>query len=100
MVMSGDYYQVGILIEITLLQNGKLPTLVEETLFSSAVDASALNCNKLSKCLGCYLQFHMLNYLLREDARMKLTSRDLVQLLRPKFPEQGSNALMKEKEAY
>ena len=42
----------------------------------------------------------MLNYLPRERCSEEIDSRDLVQLLRPKFSEQGSNALMKEKEVY
>ena len=72
--MSGDDYFVRILIRITLLKNGKLPTLVEETLFSSLVDACALELQQALEMLGmlpAFKQFPMLN--------------DLVQLLRPKF---------------
>ena len=91
--MSGDDYYVRILIRITQLQNGKLLTLVEETPFSSPVDACALDLQQdleMLWMLPAFKQFPMVNYLLREDAQMNLIPRDLVQLLRPKFSVQGS----------
>ena len=41
-----------ILIRITLWQNGKLATLVEETLFSSPEDACALELQQALEMLG------------------------------------------------
>ena len=55
--MSGDYYYVGILIGITLLQNGKLPTLVEETLLSPPADACALELQRGLEMLGMLSAF-------------------------------------------
>ena len=57
--MSGDYCYVRILIRITLLQNGYLPTLVEETLFSSPADACAcaLELQQVLEMLGMLSAF-------------------------------------------
>ena len=42
----------------------------------------------------------MLLHLLRPQAQHKMCGKQLLQLLKPNFSEEGSNALKKEKEVY
>jgi len=97
------------MIAIAMLQNGQMPTYIEEDVLQ---DIFSLNKNP-SPCvyemqrgleklgmLSALRQFPMLQHLLRPGSEGKLTVPVLLHLLKARFSEEGSNALMYEKEVY
>ena len=75
-----DYFYVGQMVSIALLQNGQLPVYIPEDILQ------AIFVGKL--------------YLLRPSAISTLSVRRLLFLLKPEFSDEGSNALSREKAVY
>ena len=107
-LISQDYYYVGIMMAIALLQNGQLPVFLEENILQQVVseefsDPCVQQIQRGLEKLGilsALQQLPMLLYLLRPQAQHKMCVQQLLQILKPNFSEEGSNALKKEKEVY
>jgi hypothetical protein len=108
--LSEDYFYVGQMISIALLQNGQLPVYIPEDILQAIFVGK---CEQLSPCImelkrgmdtlgipGFGRKFPQLLYLLRPSAIAKLSVRRLLFLLKPAFSEEGSNALSREKAVY
>ena len=108
--LSEDYFYVGQMISIALLQNGQLPVYIPEDILQAIFVGK---CEQLSPCirelkhgmdtLGVPVfgrSFPQLLYLLRPSAIATLSVRRLLFLLKPEFSEEGSNALSREKAVY
>ena len=108
--LSEDYFYVGQMISIALLQNGQLPVYMPEDILQAIF---VEKCEQLSPCirelkrgmdtLGVPVfgrSFPQLLYLLRPSAIGTLSVRRLLFLLKPEFSEEGSNALSREKAVY
>lgn len=107
--LSKDYFFVGLMIAISMLQNGQMPTYIEEDLLQEILSSSKTSSpcvHELQRgleqlgMLSSLRQLHMLQYLLRPGAECKLTVPILRHLLKPSFSEEGSNALKYEREVY
>lgn len=108
--LSEDYYYVGQMVGIALLQNGQLPVYIpEEILQAIFIDKD----QELSPCvrelkrgmdtLGIPMfgrVYPMLLYLLRPCSIVSLTVRKLLFLLEADFSEEGCNLLVYEKAIY
>ncbi len=103
-LLQKDYYHVGVMFALSLLQNGKLPSfLTGSTLQHIISNAPSDVCIKGLESLGmlsAMREFPMLLHLLRPYSQHKLSVQKLLQLLKPSFSEEGSNAFTKEKETY
>lgn len=106
--LASDYYYVGQIMAITLLQNGQppryLPEDIIEAVFSSAQQHSPCvrYLRKGLNSLGLAAfgrRFPLFIHLLR-PTEIRLSGRMLIQLLEPRFSEVGCNALKYEKEVY
>ena len=107
--MSEDYYYIGQMICIALLQNGQLPVYIPEEILQAIFieDLELPPCVRELKCgmdtLGIPMfgrKFPMLLYLLRPSSIVSLSVRHLLFLLKPDFSEEGSNMLIHEKAIY
>lgn len=104
--LADDYYYVGIMVGIALLQNGQLPTflplnLIEE-LVKSTSECCILNLQRGLDVFGLLKIFQkvpVLLHLLRPTTH-KLAARMLLHLLSPKFSEEGSSTYQREKQVY
>ena len=104
--LADDYYYVGIMVGIALLQNGQLPTflplnLIEE-LVKSTSECCILNLQRGLDVFGLLKIFQkvpVLLHLLRPTTH-KLAARMLLHLLSPKFSEEGSPTYQREKQVY
>lgn len=108
-LLSPDYYFVGVMIAVAMLQNGQLPVFLSEEILDKILSSrnSSDPCIYQIQCglemlgmLSALTQLPTLVYLLRPGAQQKVNVPKLLQLLKPKFSEEGSNALKQEKEAY
>ena len=108
-LLSPEYYFVGIMIAVAILQNGQLPVFLGEEILGELL--SSRNCSDLCiyqiqrgletlGMLSVLMQLLMLVYLLRPGSQPQITVAKLLQILKPEFSEVGSNALKKEKEVY
>ena len=106
--LSNDYFRVGQMIGIAMLQNGQLPNYLNEELLTSITQASETNqciieMQKGLQTLGMLTVFRrrpIILRLLRPGAQKPLTVQSLLQLLKARFSEEGSNACKWEKELY
>ena len=103
--LAEEYFFVGQMAAIALLQNGQAPKYFSEDLLN---DIFVSEERKLSPCvlklrqgldsLGIHMfarKFPMFLYLLRPSQNnAKLTVPMLIHLLKPKFSEEGSNSLV------
>ena len=98
--LSEDYKIIGLITAFSVLQNGKIPTFLDEEQLQAAFGHG----NTSSCCLNNLSQgLDMLG--LVEIARnlptvLQLTRRKLVHLLQPKFSEDGCNQRLQENLAY
>eukprot|EP00794_Sanderia_malayensis_P008538 gene8538-9450_t len=106
-MLAEDYYYVGIMIAVALLQNGQLPVFMEENItqhiISTSLDQCIIQLQRGLEMLGMYSAFQqlpMLCNLLRPGAPMALNVQKLLQLLQARFSEEGSNSRKHEKECY
>ena len=108
-LMSKEYYYVGQMFAIAMLQNGQMPSFLSEALIEDLISAkSSDNCIKQlqrgMETLGMHsalIKFPQLLYLLRPGGQNHgLNVQKLLQLVKPVFSEEGSNSLKFEKEIY
>ena len=108
-LLAQDYFFVGIMMAVAMLQNGQLPVFVEESILQQIVSSEECSdpCVRQIQqgleelgMLSAFQQLPMLVYLLRPQALHKMSVPMLLQILKPQFSEEGSNALKKEKEVY
>ena len=104
--LADDYYNVGIMIGIALLQNGQLPTFLPPNVIESLVTKTENPCiAKLKQGLNVFgllqimQKFPILLHLLRQH-NQALSVRMLLKLLAPAFSEEGSSMYLKEKAMY
>ena len=108
-LLAQDYYFVGVMMAVAMLQNGQLPVFVEESTLQQIVSSG--ECFEPCVCqirhrleelgmLSALQELPMLVHLLRPQAQGKLSVQMLLQILKPNFSEEGSNTLKKEKEVY
>ena len=109
--MSDDYYWVGVMCGIAIIQNGQMPKIfpvaVLDTLFSCS-DQSTSTCpciSQLQKGLQVFglqeLFFHfpIMRHLLH-PSNHALTVKKLMFIMQPQFSPEGSTAFSREKEIY
>ena len=109
--LAEEYFLVGQMAAIALLQNGQAPKYFSEDLLNEIFVSEE---RELSPCvlklrqgldsLGIHMfarKFPLFLYLLRPSQNnAKLTVPVLIHLLKPKFSEEGSNSLVHEKAVY
>ena len=104
--LSDDYFYVGIMMGIALLQNGQLPTFlpinVIEELATSTNDSCIVNLQRGLDVFGFIKIFQKVPVLLHlvRPTTHKLAARMLLNLLSPKFSEEGSTCYLREKQVY
>ena len=107
--MSDDYYCIGQMVCIALLQNGQLPVYIPEEIMQAIFieDLELPPCVRELKCgmdtLGIPMfgrKFPMLLYLLRPSSIISLSVRHFLFLLKPDLSEEGSNRLIHERAIY
>ena len=104
--LADDYYYVGIMMGIALLQNGQLPTFlplnVIEELVKSTSECCIINLQRGLDVFGLLKIFQkvpVLLHLLRPTTH-NLAPKMLLHLLSPKFSEEGSSTYQREKQLY
>ena len=108
--VSEDYFYIGQMACIALLQNGQLPVYIPEDILQAIFideDVELSPCVRELKCgmdtLGIPMfgrKYPMLLYLLWPSSIISLSVRHLLFLLKPDFSEEGSNMLIHEKAIY
>lgn len=105
--LSSDYFYVGIMIALAILQNGQMPAFIQEEILTEILQSSTNPCILDMKAglekLGILSELQrlpMLHHLLRPNSQHPITVPKLLNLLKPNFSEQGSNSLIYEKEVY
>eukprot|EP00794_Sanderia_malayensis_P002401 gene2401-2765_t len=108
-LLSKDYFYVGQIFAIALLQNGQIPSFLSEAMLQELVAISLSNqcveeiqngLETLGMC-SALKKFPKLLHLMRTSGNSdNLTVQKLLQLFKPKFSEEGSNAFQKEKAVY
>ena len=101
-----DYYYVGIMIGIALLQNGQLPSFmpvdIVEQLEIPNTNPCIANLQKGMDVFGLakiIYKVPILLHLLRPSPR-GIVAKHVIHLLKPKFSEAGSSMFLREKEVY
>lgn len=107
--LANEYFYVGIMMALAMLQNGPMPAFIKEEILNIILSPSQTSdpCVKEIKAglemlgmLSALQQLPMLHHLLRPNSQHSLTVPKLLQFLKPKFSEEGSNAQKYEKEIY
>lgn len=104
--IAEEYYHVGIMIGIALLQNGQLPTILPLDIIENLVKPSTDKCienlkrglNKFGLCKIMEKAPTFL-HLLRPNSSC-LTAKIIIQMLSPLYAPEGSTAFSREKEIY
>ena len=104
--LADDYYYVGIMIGIALLQNGQLPSFIPvdivEQLEIPNTNPCIANLQKGMDVFGLakiIYKVPILLHLLRPSPR-GIVAKHVIHLLKPKFSEAGSSMFLREKEVY
>ncbi|KXJ06810.1 hypothetical protein AC249_AIPGENE6112 [Exaiptasia diaphana] len=101
-----DYYYVGIMMSIAVLQNGPMPAFIEEGILNEILSTSQSSnpCINEIKAglemlgmLSALQQLPMLHHLLRPNSQGPLTVPILLQLLKPKEVASGRRSCGDEK---
>jgi hypothetical protein len=108
--LASDYFYIGQMAAIALLQNGQLPVYIPETVLQNvftgpypSTHPCISNLQKGLDTLGIHAvgrKFPQFLHLFRPSENAKLSVKRLLHLLIPKFSEKGSNSLKYEKSAY
>ena len=107
--LSKDYYYVGVMVGVAMLQNGQMPAFIDDSIIQEVLSPNKSGNPCVSEMqaglemlgiLSALRQLPMLIHLLRPDSQHKINVPKLLQILKPKFSEEGSNALKHEKEVY
>ena len=106
--LAEDYVTCGVIMGLSVLQNGRLPQFLQEQVFHDLV-----NNPKVSACLvnlrkglcktGVYqvmVKLPLFQYLFRPSDNGKLSVKKLVHLLTPNFAEEGTNLRKHQKDVY
>ena len=103
-----EYYYVGIMCTVALLQNGQTPRIFPSEVLEKIFDQSAItspcmfHLQRGFQVLGILEVFHafpILKHLL-QPASTALTARKVIQILQPRFSAEGSSSCSREKELY
>ena len=104
--LADDYYYVGIMIGIALLQSGQLPSFmpvdIVEQLEIPNTNPCIANLQKGMDVFGLakiIYKVPILLHLLRPSPR-GIVAKHVIHLLKPKFSEAGSSMFLREKEVY
>lgn len=98
-LLADEYYIVGVIIGLSIIQNGKIPQFFSEdqlvNIFNSIQSSAAYRnlqkgLDKLGICMVCK-QLPLLVHIFRPSPAAKLTIKKLTNLLTPIFAEDGSN---------
>ena len=107
--LSKDYYYFGIMVGVAMLRNGQMPAFIIDSILQELLspNKSSNHCVRAMQAglemlgmLSAIRQLPMLIHLLRPESQHKVNVPRLLQTLKPKFSEEGSNALKHEKEVY
>ena len=107
--LAKDYFNVDIMIALAMLQNGQMPLFLEENILHQVVsstknsDPCVFQLQRGLEMLGmlsAIQQLPMLMDLLRPNVNEQISVPKLLQILKPKFSVEGSNALKRERELY
>ena len=107
--LSKDYYYVGVMVGVAMLQNGQMPAFIDDSILQEVLspNKSANACIgemqaglEMLGMLSALQQLPMLVHLLRPDSQHKVNVPKLLLILKPNFSEEGSNTLRYEKEVY
>ena len=107
--LSKDYYYVGVMVGVAMLQNGQMPTFIDDSILQHFLSPN----KSVNACIGemqaglemlgmlsALQQLPMLVHLLRPDSQHKVNVPKLLLILKPNFSEEGSNTLRYKKEVY
>ena len=95
--LADEYYHVGIMMGIALLQNGQLPTFMPPNVIENLVSQTESPCiAKLRQGLNI---FGLARIMLRHNNHA-LSAKMVLKLLVPTFSEEGSSMYLKEKALY
>lgn len=107
--LSDEYYYVGIMCCIALLQNGQIPRIFPSEVLDQLFDATAVTTSpciqQLQKglqelgLLDVFCSFPIMRHIF-QPVSQPLAAKRVIQLLQPQFSCEGSNAFMREKEVY
>ena len=107
--LEEDYVMIGVLMALSILQNGPVPRFISENILQELFSVLApsnpcvlrlregldkLGLVRIGTSLPTFL------YLLRPSPATLLTRRALVSLLTPRFSEEGSNAMQYQQATY
>lgn len=106
-LLSDEYFHVGAMLGVAVLQNGQMPSFIPEKILNGVINSDSNPCIK-KLCEGLEMtglttiikEFPMMLHFFRPGAQKKVNFAKLKCLLKPTFSETGSNALLKEKEVY
>lgn len=107
--LSKDYYFVGVMVGVAMLQNGQMPVFIDESILQEVLSSNKSGNACVSEMqaglemlgmLSALQQLPMLVHLLRPGSQHKVNVPRLLQILKPKFSEEGSNTFRYEKEIY
>lgn len=97
------------MIAVAMLQNGQMPAFIEDHILQEILSPN----KSLNPCvsemqagleklgmLSALRQLPMFIHLLRPGSQHKVTVPRLLEILKPKFAEEGSNAVKYQKEVY
>ena len=104
--LSDEYYYVGIMTGIALLQNGQIPTYMPIDVIDKLVTSSNENCIvNIQRGLNVFglvrimQKVPILLHFLR-PSNHRLVAKMLLNLLTPEFSEEGSTTCLREKKVY
>ena len=105
--LAGEYYHVGIMMGITLLQNGQLPQYLpldvwERLVITPSKDKCISNLQRGLNMFGLtrIFQRKLVMLHLPRPCNSSLTAKMLIKILNPVIAPEGSTAHAKEKEIY
>ena len=107
-LLADDYEKVGIIMALSILQNGPVPKFLDEAMLQELfqepkpspcilklrVGFSKLGLYQITKAVPQFV------HLMRPSQSYQLTRRKLISLLAPSFSDEGSNAKMYEMTVY
>ena len=105
--LAEDYFYVGVMCGIAMLQNGQVPHIypddVPEKMFNPNQEMPSFqkNIQKGLQVFGLqeiFLAFPILRHLFQSNS--SLSAKRLIQIMEPNFSQEGASALQREKEIY
>jgi hypothetical protein len=99
-LLADDYEKVGVIISLSILQNGPIPRFLHEEILKELFDDQHLSpciasLRKGFQKLGLYeicKNLPLFLHLMRPSQAYLLTRKKLASLLKPSFSEEGSNS--------